>query len=300
MHLPRHQPNSAVGHTCFTGAAGIGSENGAPRMASTTRQARPATVTVAATLMTLTAFGYLITALALFGQVGRARQGVRDLLDEAGMDGGGMAVFLQSAVVLTAVLTIVAALILLGAAAGVRSGNQAARIVAWATMGLLLLCGISGATRSGSPEFSGNVQITMSRSDGTRTRTVADALPTLYSDAYRIGSGIFAVLAMIALVTAAVLLTRSSANRWFAPADRPSGPPPAGYAPPAQYGGPQSAPPNASAPPYASAPTWSRPVEGPGSRAAADAELALLVRQHQRGQLSDAEFAAARARLTRP
>jgi hypothetical protein len=103
-------------------------------------------------------------------------------------------------------------------AAGVRSGNQAGRIVAWATMGVLLLCGLSGVARGGSPEFSGNVQLTMSRSDGSRTETVAEALPALYADAYRIGSGIFAVLAMIALSIAAVLLARPSANRWFAPA----------------------------------------------------------------------------------
>jgi hypothetical protein len=260
-------------------------------MTSTTGSARPATVTVAAILMTVTAVGYLITALALFGQVGRTGQGAGDLLTGIGMDSGGMVVFLQSAVVLTALLTIVGALVLLGAAAGVRKGSQTGRIVAWGTMGVLLLCGLSGAARGGSPEFSSNVQITMSHSDGSITRTTAEALPTLYADTYRIGSAIFAVLAMIALITATVLLTRPSASRWFAPSP-PTGPFPA--AGPFPHGGPVPGPP--PGPAHFSVPPQAPPA--PATGAAVDAELAVLVRRHQRGELTDAEFAAARSRLT--
>ncbi|GAA3342885.1 hypothetical protein GCM10020358_39520 [Amorphoplanes nipponensis] len=255
-------------------------------MISTSAVRRPATVTAAAALLTTTALGYVISALALFGQVGRTRRGAGELLDPIGLDSGGLLVFLQSAVVLTGVLTIVAALVLLGAAAGLRAGRPAARIVAWTTMGVLLLCGISGVTRGGSPEFSSNVQITMSRSDGARTEAVVEALPTLYADAYRIGSGIFAALAMIALITAAVLLTRPSANRWFGPPRAAAGPPP-GYHP---------APPAPPAPPTPGVPPT--PGGPPRPSAAAQAELATLTRRHQRGELSDAEFAAARSRLT--
>lgn len=71
--------------------------------------------------------------------------------------------------------------------------------------------------------------------------------------------------------------------------------PAAGPAPAASYGGPPPAVPGGG-------PAWSRPVEGPGSarqpRAAVDAELAVLTRRHQRGEITDADYAAARTRLT--
>jgi hypothetical protein len=57
--------------------------------------------------------------------------------------------------------------------------------------------------------------------------------------------------------------------------------------------------------PSVTGPSWSRPVEGSGairppaaSHAAVEAELAILARRHQRGEITDAELAAARARLT--
>ncbi|MGW4946409.1 SHOCT domain-containing protein [Actinoplanes sp. NPDC004185] len=247
--------------------------------------------------MTLTALGYVITAAALLGQVGRTRDGARELLGEAGFESSGMLVFLQSAVVLSAVLTVIAALILLGAAARVRAGSRKGRIVAWGTMGTLLLCGLSAASRAGSPEFSGNVQITMSRADGSGT--VTQSLSWLYADQFRIGSAIFAILALIAMGTAAVLLTRPSANRWFTPAS-PAGGSPDGYRP-GPYAGPpaQRSDPPASGPPAVSGDSGNGPldVSPPQLSPEALAELATLVRRHQRGELTDAEFAAAKARL---
>jgi hypothetical protein len=44
-------------------------------------------------------------------------------------------------------------------------------------------------------------------------------------------------------------------------------------------------------------PNGPTPAQRPPLSAEAQAELATLTRQHQRGQLTDAEFAAARARL---
>ncbi|MBB4765751.1 SHOCT domain-containing protein [Amorphoplanes digitatis] len=276
-------------------------------------RARPATVTAAVALMMITALGYLITGFALFGQVGRTRAWARDEFQEFGQD-EFMPSLAGSSVVIVAVMTIVAALLLLGAAVAVRSGSQAGRIVAWAVMGLLLLCGTSAITRGGTPDFGGNMAFWTSRSDGTVTRTTSlGSLPDSYPAAYRIGSGIFAGLAMVALIVAIVLLTRPSAGRWFRPQPQPRQVAwPAGYHPvtqPRQQGmfggpppGPFTAPPPAGPPPVVgpTGPPWSRPVDGSAPRPsdAVDAELAVLARRHQRGEITDAEYAAARARLT--
>lgn len=220
-------------------------------MASTVDRERPATVTVAAILMSVTGLGYVVIALPLFGQVGRARE----LSGFVDLDTGGMETFFSAATVLVAVLTIVVGVTLLGMSTAVRSGSQAGRIVAWVVMGLVLLCGAGGATRGGWPDFGNNVYATVSRSESTGGQGVSETLPDAYSTAYRVGSGVFATLAMMALVVAIVLLTRPSASRWFRPSPSP---------------------------------------------AELDAELAVLVRRHQRGEITDAEYAAARARLTRP
>jgi hypothetical protein len=282
-------------------------------MASTTDNARPATVTVATALMTVTAAGYLITGFALFGQLGRTRAWIRDEFQEIDPDNGPMLAFSRAALVVVALLTIVVALVLLGAAAAARSGSQTGRIVAWVVMGLLLLCGSSAAARGGTPDLGNNVTVWRSRSDGTGApTTVVNTLPDSYVTAYRIGSGVFGVLAMIALIVAIVLLTRPSANSWFRPRPPAGGPPP-GYHP-LPHPGPGGPPPGPSgarpaAParvPGPSGPSWSRPVEGPGSvrppaapaRTGIEADLAVLTRRHQRGEITDAEFAAARARLT--
>ena len=71
----------------------------------------------------------------------------------------------------------------------------------------------------------------------------------------------------------------------------------------AQFGPPPSAPYGEGPPPApGGGPSWSRPVEGPGSdrqtRAEVEVELTVLARRHQRGEITDADYAAARARLT--
>ncbi|MET8147952.1 SHOCT domain-containing protein [Actinoplanes sp. NPDC049668] len=280
-------------------------------MTSTTDRTRPATVTAAAALMMITALGYLITGFALFGQVGRTRAWVREEFREFG-DDEFMPTMAGSSVVVFAVMTIVVALLLLGAAVAVRSGSQAGRIVAWAVMGLVLFCGASAITRGGTPEFGGNMAFWTSRTDGRVTRTTSvGSLPDSYPAAFRIGSGIFAGLAMIALIVAIVLLTRPSAGRWFRPQPQPATGP-AGYHPAAptrrqdMFGGPPPgpfAPAQFVAPPLVSRPTgppWSRPVDGsaPRPRSEVDADLVILARRYQRGEMTDAEYAAAQARLT--
>jgi hypothetical protein len=230
--------------------------------------------------------------------------------------------------------TVVAATALLGAAAAVRSGSQAGRITAWVVTGLIVLCGAGGATRAGMPDFGNNVTLTAWESDGsTRVLRMSVTLPDAYSPAYRIASGVFATAAILALLVAIVLLTRPSAGRWFRPEAGPPVPPPVLYRPSGPFAPPPVPPhhpagppasPSAAEPgppmpppapglshPYAvprrrppsdGGPSWSRPVEGPGStrqsRAARKAQLAVLTRRHQRGELTDTEYAALRARLT--
>jgi hypothetical protein len=244
-------------------------------------RARPATVTVATILMSVTGLGYVIIALPLFGQAGHARERARELSGLADLDTGGMETLFSAATMLVAMLTIVVGVTLLGVSAAVRSGSQAGRIIAWVVMGLLLLCGLGGATRGGWPDFGGNVSATAWRSDGTGRQGVSETLPDAYSTAYRVGSGIFATFAMVALIVAIVLLTRPSANRWFRPTPSLAGPPPGYHPAPYRQTGPGSTLP-------------------PKPRAEVDAELAVLVRRRQRGEITDAEYAAARTRLTGP
>ncbi|AGZ39987.1 hypothetical protein [Actinoplanes friuliensis] len=292
----------------------------------TSTRTRPATVTVATALMAFTATGYLITAIALFGQVGHTRTWAGDKFRDFGGDTGTALVFAESTTVIVAVLTIVAALTLLASAASVRAGSQPGRIFAFTMMAILLLCGISAATRGGTPDFGNNVTMSTSRSNGTVTRTTVSALPESYGSAYRIGSGVFAGLAMLAMIAAIILLTRPSANRWFRPEPLPAGPP-AGYRPyaaqpspppghfgapppPAQFAGPPPAGTFAGPPPpgaYGGPPPPETfvPVAVPpqppqwhaGPAPAADSEIAVLTRRHQRGELTDAEYAAGLNRL---
>jgi hypothetical protein len=292
-------------------------------MTNTTSGQRPATVRVAAVLMTGTALIYLISAFVLIWQTGRSRAWIRDEFESFDPDGGPMLGLVQSAPVVVAVLTIVAALLLLGAVAAVRSGSQAGRVFAWVVMGLLLLCGTSAVSNGGTPDFGNNMTMRSTRFGGPgESGTMSYTLPDSYAAAHRIVSGVFAGLAMVALIVAIVLLARPSAGRWFRPqrfVQQPGhhpmpypgrqgqfgGPPPGQFAAPQPW--PVAAPqpwPVAAPQPGQPGPPWSRPVDGGTVRPATrpqppvDAELAILVRRHQRGEITDAEFEAARARLT--
>nr|BFE75651.1 hypothetical protein GCM10020092_089520 [Actinoplanes digitatis] len=283
-------------------------------MTSTMDRARPATVTAAVALMMITALGYLITGFALFGQVGRTRAWARDEFQEFGQD-EFMPSLAGSSVVIVAVMTIVAALLLLGAAVAVRSGSQAGRIVAWAVMGLLLLCGTSAITRGGTPDFGGqhgvlDVTLGRDRHADDLARLAAGLLPCGVPDrerdlrgpgdgrADRRDRAAHPALGLAAGSGRSRSPGRSPGRAGYHPVTQPrqqgmfGGPPP----------GPFTAPPPAGPPPVVgpTGPPWSRPVDGSAPRPsdAVDAELAVLARRHQRGEITDAEYAAARARLT--
>jgi hypothetical protein len=179
---------------------------------------RPRTVTVAAALTAAVAIGYVATGVAMAGQVGGARTRARHVFAQAGIDPdtlGGLQVFASRLAYVFAAITIAAGLLLLVAAAALRSGSRAGRAFAWIVMALTLLCGFSALSQSGTAEFAGVAQVTTYSFDGDRIRQVDRALPATFGPGYRIAAGTFSVLALMALAAAIVLLAQRSATCYF-------------------------------------------------------------------------------------
>jgi hypothetical protein len=182
---------------------------------------RPRTVTVAVALTAAVAVGYVATGIAMLGQVGGARTHARQVFAQAGIDPdtlGGLQVFASTLAYVLAVITIAAGLILLVAAAAVRSGSGPGRVFAWVVMALALLCGVTALGQSGTAEFAGVAQVTTYSFDGDRVRQMDRALPATFAPGYRIAAGTFSVLALVALAVAIILLAQRSAGRYFEPA----------------------------------------------------------------------------------
>jgi hypothetical protein len=178
---------------------------------------RPRTVTVAAALTAAVAIGYLATGVAMAGQVGGARTRARHVFAQAGIDPdtlGGLQVFASRLAYVFVAITIAAGLLLLVAAAALRSGSRAGRAFAWLVMALTLLCGFSALSQSGTAEFAGVAQVTTYSFDGDRIRQMDRALPATFGPGYRIAAGTFSVLALVALAAAIVLLAQRSAIRY--------------------------------------------------------------------------------------
>jgi hypothetical protein len=173
-------------------------------------------------------------------------------------------------------ITAVAAMVLLGVAAAVRAGQFAGRIVAWIAAGLSLTCNVCGLGQAGTPAFSGIAYVSAFSRDTAGTHTFAQRLPAAYPPAYRDLSAGFAFFAMLALAVVIVLLARPSANRFFRPATQ-SAVPPVFYYP---------------------GDSVRLPAIGPAQLTAEQqSQLSVLARRHQRGELTDEEFSAARQRL---
>ncbi|MFE9693236.1 SHOCT domain-containing protein [Micromonospora sp. NPDC005806] len=240
---------------------------------------RPRSVTIAATLMTVVAVGYLADAVAVAAGAAAYPDGVREALNASEVDPRAFDALKPVASALpyvAALITAVAALVLLGIAASVRAGHFAGRIIAWIAIGLSLICSSCGLGQAGTPAFSGIAYVSAFSRDDSGTHTFVQRLPAAYPPAYRYLSGGFALFAMLALIVVVVLLARPSANRFFRPV-RQLAPPPATH----YLGGSAPAPVAGAA----------RPTDDQIS------QLSVLVRQHQRGELTDEEFAAARQQL---
>ncbi|GHJ51111.1 hypothetical protein Nm8I071_04180 [Nonomuraea sp. TT08I-71] len=260
---------------------------------------RPRSVTVAVALMTVVAVGYLADAVAVVAGAAAYPDRVREALNASEVDPRAFDVIKPMASAMpyvAALITAVAALVLLGIAASVRAGHFAGRIIAWIAIGLSLMCSFCGLGSAGTPAFSGISYVSAFSRDDSGTHTFVQRLPAAYPPAYRYLSGGFALFAMLALIVVAVLLAQPSANRFFRPV-RQLAPPPAthhlGGPPPATHhlGGPPPATHHLGGPPQAPVAGAARPIGGQTS------QLSALVGQHQRGELTDEEFAAARQQL---
>ncbi|MEU5791914.1 SHOCT domain-containing protein [Micromonospora purpureochromogenes] len=249
--------------------------------------------------MTVVAVGYLADAVAVAAGAAAYPDRVREALNASEVDPRAFEVLKPVASALpyvAALITAVAALVLLGIAASVRAGHFAGRIIAWIAVGLSLMCSFCGLGAAGTPAFSGIFYVSAASRDASGTNTFVQRLPAAYPPAYQYLSAGFALFAMLALIVVVVLLARPSANRFFRPV-RQLAPPPATHyladSAPATHYLADSAPATHYLGDSAPAPVAgaARPIIGQIS------QLSVLVGQHQRGELTDEEFAAARQQL---
>jgi hypothetical protein len=239
------------------------------------------------TLMTVVAVGYLADAITVVVGAAAYPDRVRAAFNASEVNSAAfdtLKPLISALPYVAAVVTAVAALVLLGLAASVRAGHFAGRIIAWVAIGLSLTCNLCGLGAAGTPAFSGIAYVSAYDRDASGTHTFAQRLPQAYPPAYRYLSGGFAVFAMLALIVVIVLLALPSANRFFRPAAQLA-PMPAFY----QQGYPAFYQQGYPVPPPR--------VATVSSTAERNADLSVLMRKHQRGELTDEEFAAARERL---
>ncbi|MDG4803865.1 hypothetical protein [Micromonospora sp. WMMD980] len=230
---------------------------------------RPATVVAAVAVLLLMAVGalaYAVTSLGVAGgTVGRFRAAAAET-DATGGDVDRVAGLLRGSTVLAAVLGVLAALLLVGLALGLRSGRPGARTATWVVAGLGLLCGCCGlAVLVG--QRAAPLRL------GADDRVTADLLG-LVGDAYPAWwipvNAALSVAQILGYLVVAALLTLPSANAFLhrhpAPAGRPSGPP-TGYGTTAS-GAPVAGPTPWGLPPGLTSPSAPPASAPPGSPSA--------------------------------
>ncbi|MGC4886097.1 hypothetical protein [Micromonospora sp. DT227] len=214
---------------------------------------RPGAVVAAVAVLLLMAVGavaYAATNLVIAGgTVDRFRAAA------AGTDAGGddidrVAGLLRGSTVLTAVLGVLAALLLVGLALGLRAGRPGARVATWAVAGLGLLCGCCGfATLVG--QRAAPLRL------GADDRVTADLLGLVgdaYPDFWLAANAAMLVAQIIGYLVVVALLAAPSANAFLRrPAPARSGPA-TGYGATVS-GGPASGPTPWGPPPGLTAPT---------------------------------------------
>lgn len=193
---------------------------------------RPAAVTLAAAvlgLMAVAAGAYAVAALlALGGTVDRLRSAAATTGTGRG-DVDGVVTLLRVTTILSAVLTVLVGLLLIGLAAGLLAGRRGARVATWVVAGLGLLCGC------------GSLAVLVGQRAGplrTDEQTTAELLGLL-GDAYPSWwiplNGALSVGQSLGYLVVAVLLALPAASGWFGRArPTPVAPPPYGPYPPPQ------------------------------------------------------------------
>lgn len=272
---------------------------------------RPGAVRAAVLLMYLVAFGYLVDAGMLLAGAGAYPEQFRQAAEQSGVDpravefGGPMLGAMPYGAV---ALSAAAAVFLIVVARSVRAGHDAGRVLTWVGGGLGLLCSGCALAAARTPAFSGVLVMNAYSGDPSGTHFFEQRLPHGYPLVHQYVSAGIAGIAMIALVLVIVLLALPSANWYFRGQLRRAdvGPHPVGGGAAHVAGpGPGPASPSGAAPVSVPAARSGRagvggPTSGESSQmteALRKRELALLVRRHQRGELTDEEFEAARRRL---
>ncbi|MGC5017400.1 hypothetical protein [Micromonospora sp. DT47] len=198
---------------------------------------RPVAVTLAAAvlaLMALCAGAYAVAALlALGGTVDRFRAAAAGTT--AGPDDvDGVVLLVRAVTIVSAVLTVLVGVLLVGLAAGLLARRAGARVATWVVCGLGLLCGCCGLAT-----------LVVQRTSPLRTDDgTAEQLTGLLGDAYPswwlpVNGGLSVGQALGYLVVA-LLLVLPAANAWFRPrSPGPAGPGPVPPAPPPYGTAPQ-------------------------------------------------------------
>ncbi|MEV0721960.1 hypothetical protein AB0I37_04175 [Micromonospora purpureochromogenes] len=201
---------------------------------------RPAVVTLATAvlgLMALAAGAYAVAALlALGGTVDRFRSAAAGTT--AGpADVDGVITLLRVTTILSAVLTVLAGLLLVGLAAGLLAGRPGARVATWVVAGLGLLCGCCGlAALAGQ-------RARPLRTDEQSTAELLGLLGDAYPSWWLPLNAALSVGQVLGYLVVAVLLALPAANGWFGRA-RPTPPPPPAPLPYGPYPPPQAPPPS--------------------------------------------------------
>ncbi|MEH0820639.1 MULTISPECIES: hypothetical protein [unclassified Micromonospora] len=194
---------------------------------------RPAAVTLAAALlglMALAAGAYAVAALLALGggTVDRLRSAAA--ATGAGRDDvDGVVTLLRVTTILSAVLTVLVGLLLIGLAAGLLAGRRGARVATWVVAGLGLLCGC-GALAALVGQRAGPL-----RTDEQTTAEVLGLLGDAYPSWWIPLNAALSVGQSLGYLVVAVLLALPAANGWFGrsrPTPAPTPPPYGPYPPP--------------------------------------------------------------------
>ncbi|MFC7245484.1 hypothetical protein ACFQO7_23665 [Catellatospora aurea] len=194
---------------------------------------RPMVVTAAAAILALLALLNLANAILHLAAIGGTLNRFRVRAVLAGVNRADLATAeksLKIALVVSAAVVVLVAIVLLALAWGVWQGNQIARILTWVVcaLGVLLACcGISGAVSLGT----GNVTV-QGGGDPSTTRAF-QALVDSFPGWWAALSGLSSVGQVLGYIASAVLLAIPAANAWFSRTrslppgpDTPAVPPP--------------------------------------------------------------------------
>jgi hypothetical protein len=266
----------------------------------------PVPVRAAVLLMRLAALGHVVLAVMLIASAETYLERMLAELRAFDMEPGQFVAsepwMLVAPVYGIAMLFGAFALFLLAVAHSVSAGHQAARIVAWVGMGMGL---IWYAPALPIAVVLGALLVVMPRNEGPELDL---ALLDIYPPAMLYGGPVLGILSMIAFTLAIVLLARRSVGWYFRGRLRRADVWPHRIGEGAAHGlrpAPGSTSHSGAAPGLGLAARSGRaevggPVSGESNQvteALRKRELALLVRRHQRGELTDEEFETARRLL---